>query len=217
VSELPVVFSRMATEQLMHPCSPYTRETYRYTPLLAVLVTPNEWLHPSFGKYLFAACDLLAGVLLRQLLVHLVLPAARQDEAEDAHPSGSSGESKVSPVGVDPAFLERWASLLAAVHLLNPMVFAISTRGSSEAILLLLVLLALGASMRGHWTTAAVWLGVAAHWKIYPAVYGVACVGVIGAEQGLVGIRRFVNGRAIRFTVVSAGTFFALGAACYAV
>jgi GPI mannosyltransferase 1 subunit M len=106
------------------------------------------------------------------------------------------------------------ATLCAMLHLLNPLVFSISTRGSSEAVLGTLVLLTLAYALRGRWDAAAVGLGLASHWKLYPIVYGVACLGVIGGGKGW---RRLINQRTIRFTVLSAGTFAFLGLGCYLV
>lgn len=37
--------------------SPYERSTYRYPPLLAIIMTPNIFLLPEFGKLLFALAD----------------------------------------------------------------------------------------------------------------------------------------------------------------
>lgn len=196
-------------------CSPYTRETYRYTPLLAVLLAPNEWVHPSFGKYLFAACDLVAGVLLYRLLVDHILPSRTHRSARP--PNAASAEDKKPTFKqLDQATLKRHATLLTALHLLNPMVFTISTRGSSESVLLLLVLAALATAFCGRWNAAAVLIGLSTHWKIYPLVYGAACVGVIGGQQGKTGWRRYVNLQAVQFGAVAAGTFAALGAAMYA-
>ncbi|KAJ2708029.1 GPI mannosyltransferase 1 [Coemansia spiralis] len=48
--------------------SPYERSTYRYTPVLAWLLTPNIWLHPTCGKWLFVACDCVVGMLIIRIV-----------------------------------------------------------------------------------------------------------------------------------------------------
>ncbi|KAJ7046985.1 glycosyltransferase family 50 protein [Mycena alexandri] len=184
---------------------PYTRETYRYTPLLALLLAPNKFLHPSFGKFLFAACDMFNGMLIYDLLVSFVLPTSQV----------------ASQAPVDTTRARNLATLYSALYLLNPLVFAISTRGSSESVLSLFVLLTLYAALKGRWDAAAVALGLSTHWKIYPVIYGVACLGVIGGAPTTPGwmgyLRTIINARTIRFGVLSASTFFALGVGCYLV
>ncbi|KAI0333495.1 glycosyltransferase family 50 protein [Cubamyces sp. BRFM 1775] len=200
--------------------SPYTRATYRYTPLLAVLLTPNEWLHPSFGKFLFAGCDILAGLLMYELLVSVILPTSRRADkraqTEDAKDPRALGDAD----GEDTT--RRLATFLVSLHLLSPLVFTISTRGSSESVLSLFVLVTLYYALKGRWDLSAVLLGLSTHWKIYPFIYGVACLGVIGstgtAGRGWQGwVRTILNGRTIRFALVSAATFVALGVAMYAI
>lgn len=220
---------------------PYHRETYRYTPLLALLLSPNRWLHKSFGKYLFAGCDILAGMLMHRLLVSTILPIARP-RAEAAvhapsscqrHPTSSRGHLKAdgdSKISAAVPISESESTLMVALHLLNPIVIGISTRGSSESVLTLFVLLTLFCALRGRWDAAAVLLGLSTHWKIYPVIYGVSCVGVIATEhqrngqkdrpRGLLPrmiqhIDVFVTAKTVRFAGISAGTFFILGLSMY--
>lgn len=148
-----------------HPLGPYARETYRYTPLLSWLLLPTTWTttssstlsqwidvaYFSFGKILFAAADLLAGWLIERVLTMR---------------RGGSAPSMPAPR----------ARAFAAIWLLNPMVATISTRGSSEGLLAVLVMALLWATLARRVSLAAVLLGVGVHFKIYPFIYAPAIV-----------------------------------------
>jgi GPI mannosyltransferase 1 subunit M len=128
--------------------SPYTRDTYRYTPLLAWLLYPTTWgpIWFSFGKVLFAMSDVLAG-----WLIWSVLRSARKMESERA-------------------------LKFASIWLLNPMVAQISTRGSSEGLLCVMVAALLWAVLARRIVIAGLLLGLAVHFKIYPFIYAASIV-----------------------------------------
>jgi phosphatidylinositol glycan class M len=176
--------------------SPYERETYRYTPLLALVLTPNQWFHPSFGKYLFAACDIVNGIVIHSILRNHVLPFRR----DITNPT-------------------QTATLYSCLYLLNPLVFSISTRGSSESVLSLFVLATLYYALAGKWKGSAIMLGLSAHWKIYPIIYGVGTLSVVGRQHiknSASRWRAMTSRQAIGFTLLSSLTFLLLGALCYA-
>ena len=140
------VFTDAARYTYQHR-SPYLRETYRYTPLLAWLLIPTawspQWLWFSFGKILFSLADVTAGWLIALVL------------------QGKGME------------MEK-ALKFACVWLLNPMVATISTRGSSEGLLGIMVVALLWATTRQQIVLAGLLLGLAVHFKIYPFIYGVS-------------------------------------------
>lgn len=182
-----------------------------------MLLTPNEFIHPSFGKYLFAACDILAAIITHSLLSKLILPwvgARRQGDTKV--PSATQGGTS------QPKQWAAKATLLTAIHLFNPMVFAISTRGSSESVLSLFVLCTLYFCLEDRWDLAAIFLGLSTHWKIYPFIYGIPCLCVIGSGTPrnrysfADNLRRLINMRTARFAGLSAGTFALLGVSMYA-
>ena len=126
--------------------SPYDRETYRYTPLLAWLLIPTTWSGTgwfSFGKAVFATADIVTGWLTVLLL---------------RSPAGGSMS------------MER-SLKYASIWLLNPMVATISTRGSSEGLLGVMVISLLWAITYRRIKLAGVLLGLAVHFKIYPFIY----------------------------------------------
>lgn len=128
--------------------SPYDRDTYRYTPLLAWMLVPTTWSRNwfSFGKVLFAISDVVAGYLIL-----IILRSTYRMSTERAL---------------------RFAS----IWLLNPMVATISTRGSSEGLLGVLAVALLWAVIQKRFRLAGCILGFSVHFKIYPFIYAFSII-----------------------------------------
>ncbi|MBW0476169.1 hypothetical protein O181_015884 [Austropuccinia psidii MF-1] len=164
--------------------SPYDRATYRYTPLLALLLTPNELLHPCWGKLLFSTSDLMIGMLLYRL----------------------------SPTKLG-SLNHIWA--VTGIWLLNPFVINISTRGSSEALLGLVVVGFLYLSERKRWDSAAALLGLAVHLKLYPGIYGATVWSRLASDNPSRSSWLSVNAAQFRFGLISLITFSSLNVLMY--
>ncbi|KAK1131313.1 hypothetical protein K0M31_017600 [Melipona bicolor] len=57
-----------AARHMVEGSSPFERDTYRYTPLLALLLTPNIFINENFGKILFSFIDIVVTVLIKKIL-----------------------------------------------------------------------------------------------------------------------------------------------------
>ncbi|KAH6620363.1 PIG-M-domain-containing protein [Boeremia exigua] len=183
--------------------SPYARDTYRYTPLLAWLIYPTTWPGTfwfSFGKALFAVGDVVAGWMMYRIL--------REYR------------------GLDKERALRFAS----IWLMNPMVATISTRGSSEGLLGVFVTALLWAVLANRTILAGLLLGFAVHFKIYPFIYAASIVWWLdetkdgtskhGSQSSMPGSKlnklvAFVNPQRIKLAVSSFIAFAALNVVMY--
>ena len=180
--------------------SPYDRATYRYTPLLAWLLLPTSWQTKSvpnhvwfdFGKVVFAAGDVVTGWLIAQILVK------RQSMTTER------------------------ALKYASLWLLNPMVANISTRGSSEGLLAVLVVAILWSVVEARLKLAGALLGIAVHFKIYPFIYAASIWWWLGGSATapsssslLALVKASLTTQRITLAVWSFATFMSLNCAMY--
>ena len=150
--------------------SPYERATYRYTPLLAWLLYPTTWGGIWFE---FGKALFAAGDIVTGWLIFRILCG-----------KGMSVERSMK---------------FASIWLLNPMVANISTRGSSEGLVVVIVVALLWATLQKRTFLAGCLLGFGVHFKIYPFIYAASIFWWLGGTtskrstslpQGLISYER---------------------------
>ena len=57
-----------AAGHIANDTSPYKKDTYKYTPMLAYLLLPNIYLDGHFGKILFCVFDIVVGIIQMEIL-----------------------------------------------------------------------------------------------------------------------------------------------------
>ena len=176
-----------ASRFLSRGLSPYDRATYRYTPLLAWLLYPTAW-----GGIWFEWGKILfaAGDVVTGWLIYRIL--RNQGLASDR------------------------AMKFASIWLLNPMVANISTRGSSEGLLAVIVIALLSAALQQQIALAGALLGLGVHFKIYPFIYAASIFWWLDDAQVSEGLERWFNRKRVTLALTSFVTFMALNLAMLA-
>ena len=137
------VYTRASFEIRLQPTlggSPYAVPTYRYSPLLAILLLPNRYFL-SFGKIIFSIADASIASYLHTILL------------------------KFCACSLD--YCER-VSFLWAV---NPVTIIIATRGSSDAITNLLLLIVILKLFEKKYLFSGLLFGLLVHLRLFPVIY----------------------------------------------
>ena len=131
-----------AAKYVVEGKSPYLRETYRYTPILAWILTPNTTLFASYGKLVFILFDLLTSYL-----IYLIV---RRESRGDKF------------LGVK----------CSSLWIYNPLPIVICTRGSSESIIVCTVLSILYLYRVEAYVLSGIFYGFSVHFKPYTLPFG---------------------------------------------
>ncbi|XP_059608584.1 GPI mannosyltransferase 1 [Phlebotomus argentipes] len=173
-----------AAAHVLNGDSPYRRETFRYSPLLAFLVLPNHFVHRNFGKFLFVLFDLAVGVLIRRIVddEYRIIYQRNAQVMMESLPGRRRGAHKRMEEAVEVTLRKKKAlvgQLSAYMWLYNPLTMVIATRGNGDAIASLLVLLTLHFIQKpkiSGWNcfVAGIFHGIAIHFRLYPLGFSLA-------------------------------------------
>ncbi|WRT67260.1 uncharacterized protein IL334_004227 [Kwoniella shivajii] len=173
---------------------PYERSTFRYTPLLPLLISPTL-IYPLLGRLILVFTSLLIPSLL------LSLPNARPSPKSMTTPIKSTVIPQTTTTTSTTRRDNFWSTHL--IWTLNPFVMNITTRGSPESIICLLVILTLSKLRKGDLVQAAIWLGLSISWKIYPAIYIPTIWSFLSKRHGWFGKGIFRFGFIVLLTLIS--------------
>ena len=178
--------------------SPYARHTYRYTPLAAYICLPNVWVHPLAGKVIFCICDIVMGLIYWSFV---------DSQLEGAYSKTCDG------------------FIFNAFYLFNPLIIAMSTRGSNDNIISMLVFIAMYLILKRKYVLAGFFYGLSVHFKIYPIIYSFVFYFFIDMDRAMIAKGHpykaitsqhgFFSKNRLIFTAVSAGTFLGFTALFY--
>jgi phosphatidylinositol glycan class M len=144
--------------------SPYNRETYRYTPILALITIPNHLIYYNFGKILFSFVDVLVGLAI-EIILNLQNKSAKTED-------GDKGNNIYTDLlKTFYKYLNNPYAITSLFYLYNPVSISICTRGSADCIIAFLVLTTLIFVETGLYPIAGICYGFAIHFKIYPIIY----------------------------------------------
>lgn len=143
-----------AARHVVHGDSPYKRHTYRYSPIIAYILTPNIFVHKNFGKILFSIFDILVTVSVKKLV-----------------------EQQLSLTWKDKNEASNVASYCSFFWIYNPMSIGISTRGNADSVTSFFVILSLlflqTDLVLGLWkyVWSGILLGISIHLRLYPLAF----------------------------------------------
>lgn len=90
--------------------------------------------------------------------------------------------------------------LLSSLWLLNPMVITISTRGSAESVLTVMIMAFVYNLLKNNITSSAIWLGLSIHFKLYPIIYLPTSLLLLTKSWSIKGLINMVN---LKFLIVT--------------
>lgn len=165
--------------------SPYKRHTYRYTPLAAYVCLVNNYIHPVSGKIVFCLCDIVMSMILWRIF-DTINPTKKHQTAY---------------------YVGFWS--------FNPLTIILSTRGSNDNLISLIMFIGLYYLLKRQYVLAAFFYGLSVHFKIYPIIYSIPLYLYIDCDHKLIQAGKrweafkntLISRNKLVFTFVSASTF----------